>query len=298
MARIVPTPQGPRPLLVGLHSWSAGYNQPSNGPVYAKWAVSQGWHFIHPHFRGPNLTPDALGSDLAVQDIVDAVEHMKKSAQVDATRIYLVGASGGGHMALLMAARHPEIWAGVSSWVPISDVATWHAEHVKNGVPDKYAKNIESALGGPPDTPSRREDAAKRSPLTSLSNAKGVALDINHGIHDGRVGSVPFRHSLLAFNQVAAPADQLSEQDIVSYYDTQQRPPTWSAPAADPLFGIKPVLFRKTSDSARVTIFEGGHEILYLPALNWLAQQQRGQPAIWEIKTPIPIDSADTQSGK
>jgi len=298
IAWTAPTAEGPRPLLVGLHSWSAGYNQPSNGPIYARWAISQGWHFIHPHFRGPNLTPDALGSDLAVQDIVDAVEHMKKSTQVDPSRIYLIGASGGGHMALLMAARHPEIWAGVSSWVPISDVAAWHTEHLKNGAPDNYAKNIESALGGPPDTPDRLKDAAKRSPLSWLANAKSVPLDINHGVHDGRQGSVPFRHSLLAFNQVAETADQLPLEDIAAYYATQQRPTTWPAPVADPLYKDKPVLFRKTSGNTRVTIFEGGHEILYLPSLNWLAQQQRGQPTIWQITNPIPFESTDTQSGK
>ncbi len=298
MACTAPTQGGPRPLLVGLHSWSVGYNQPSNGSIFARWAIAQGWHFIHPHFRGPNRTPAALGSHLAVQDIVDAVEHMKKTTQVDPSRIYLIGASGGGHMALLMAARHPEIWAGVSSWVPISDVAAWHAEHLKNGAPDNYAQNIEAALGGPPDSPDRLKDAAKRSPLTWLANAKDVPLDINHGIHDGRKGSVPFRHSLLAFNQVAAPADQLPLADIAVYYETQQRPSTWPAPLPDALYQNKPVLFRKTSGNSRVTLFDGGHEILYLPALNWLAKQQRGQPATWQITHPIPFESLDTQSGK
>jgi poly(3-hydroxybutyrate) depolymerase len=286
-----------RPLLVGLHTWSGDYLQTSNGPAFARWCMERGWHCVFPNFRGPNRTVAAMGSDLAVQDIVDAVAHVRRTRRVDADRIYLVGASGGGHMALLMAGRHPEIWAGVSAWVGISDVAAWHAEHVKDGVPDNYARDIEAVLGGPPDTGARQDNARRRSPLAWLHLAGRVPLDINHGIHDGRTGSVPFRHSLLAFNAVAAPADRLDPPGIASYYDTQQRPSGWPAAAPDPLYGRRPVQFRRVSDNARITLFEGGHEILYTPALNWLAAQRRGAPAVWTIASPIAFD-AESASGR
>ena len=202
------SPQGltqERPLLVGLHTWSAHYRQTGSSPPYLAWCKQRGWIFIHPNFRGPNRTAAALGSDLAVADIVGAVEYAKSQATVDMRRIYLIGASGGGHMALLMAGRHPEIWAGVSAWVPISDVAAWHRECTENSSFAGYAKHIEAALGGTPETDSARAESAKRrSPVTWLARAKGVALDINAGVHDGRTGSVPFSHSLLAFNCVAA----------------------------------------------------------------------------------------------
>jgi len=287
----------PQPLLVGLHTWSGDYRQSSNGPTFMRWAMQHGWHFVAPNFRGANHTPFALGSDRAVQDIVDAVNFMKKSGKVDADRVYLIGASGGGHMSLLMAGRHPEIWAGVSAWVGIADVAAWHGEHVKQGKADKYARDVEGALGGPPDTPERREDARHRSPLTWLAAAKGVSLDINTGVNDGRAGSVPFRHSLLAFNQVAAETDQLPEAEIHAYYDTQKLPKGWPVAEPDPLYGTKAVLFRKTSAKARITVFDGGHEILYLPALNWLALQRRGYPSVWKVEKPEPISATDTKSG-
>lgn len=284
-----------RPLLVGLHTWSGNHHQAANGRVYAQWCMDRGWHFVYPNFRGPNSKPAALGSDLAVQDVVDAVEFLKKTQKVDASRIYLIGVSGGGHMAMQMAGRHPEIWAGVSAWCGISDVNAWHAEHVKNGQPDNYAKNIEGALGGPPEG-ERKNEAAKRSPLTWLAQAKGVPLDINHGIHDGRTGSVPFRHSLFAFNEVATTP--LNPAEILSYYETQQCPASWAAPEADPLYGAKAVLFRQISGNARVTLFEGTHEILYAPSLNWLAQQQKGQAPVWKVEKPLPVsDAADTKSG-
>lgn len=312
-----PTTNEARPLLVGLHTWGGDYTQAANGRVYAQWCMDQGWHFVYPNFRGPNRTPAAMGSDLAVQDVVDAVEHLKKTQKVDASRIYLIGVSGGGHMAMLMAGRHPEIWAGVSAWCGISDIAAWHSEHVKGGKPDNYAANIESALGGAPGG-ALLADARKRSPLTYLARAREVPLDLNHGIHDGRVGSVPFRHSLLAFNQAAAVS--LPETQIASYYETQQRPADWPAPAEDALYTgmplkvpatagaapapvartavAKPVQFRQVSGSTRITLFDGGHEILYAPALNWLALQKKGQPVVWEIARPIPLSKqADTQSG-
>ncbi|MEN3944012.1 alpha/beta fold hydrolase [Prosthecobacter sp. SYSU 5D2] len=317
-----PKTEDPQPLLVALHTWSGGYSQVSNGPVYAQWCMDRGWHFIAPDFRGPNMTPAAMGSDLAVQDIVDAVEHMKKTHKVDASRIYLIGVSGGGHMAMQMAGRHPEIWAGVSAWCGISDIAAWHTEHVKQGRPDKYAQNIEASLGGPPVGEALAE-AMKRSPLTHLARAKAVPLDINHGLQDGRTGSVPFRHSLLAFNRVAeAP---LPEAEILQYYETLQIPASWPVPEPDPLYVAlyppgskrpgwmpgspetrllneamrvpKPVVFRQVSGQARITIFDGGHEILYTPALNWLAAQKKGQPAVWKLENPIVIGSGDTQSG-
>ena len=286
-----------KPLLVGLHTWSGDYTQAANGSTYAAWAIQQGWAFVFPHFRGPNFMPQALGSDLAVQDVVDAVQHMQATAKVDAQRIYLIGVSGGGHMALLMAGRHPEIWAGVSAWCGISDVAQWHRDHLKGGKPDKYAQHIESALGGAPDRPERLKKARQRSPLTWLDKAAKVPLDIAAGVNDGRAGSVPFTHSLLAYNAVAP--EKLDAAGIASFYQTQTPPTGWPAPETDPLYTHWPVVFRAASGNTRITIFQGAHEILYAPALNWLAQQRKGQPAVWTILSPIALPGGEqkTQSG-
>jgi dipeptidyl aminopeptidase/acylaminoacyl peptidase len=132
------------PLLVGLHTWSGNYKQ-ATGENYAKEAKKRGLAFIFPNFRGPNLTPDAMCSDKAVQDIVDAVKYAKKHANIDPKRIYLCGASGGGLMAMMMAGRHPAIWAGVSAWCGISDIKAWHAYNKRRK--SKYFKHIEKALG-------------------------------------------------------------------------------------------------------------------------------------------------------
>jgi pimeloyl-ACP methyl ester carboxylesterase len=290
-----------RPLLVGLHTWSADYRQTGSSLPYLLWCKQQGWIFVHPNFRGPNRTAVALGSDLAVADVASAVEYAKSQAPVDDRRIYLIGASGGGHMALLMAGRHPEIWAGVSAWCPIADVNAWHRECTENPRFGGYARHIESALGGPPDAdPTRAASAAHRSPSKWLHRAKDVPLDIGTGVHDGRTGSVPFRHTLQAFNAVAAPGDRLAPADIESYYATERLPAGWSPAGADLLYGKKKPLFRWISGNTRVTIFEGGHEIVHVAGLNWLAQQRKGQPAVWDIKDPVQlkIPAEATRSGK
>lgn len=59
----------PRPLLVGLHSWSENYTQDESA-IYAEWCVANDWVFIHPDFRGPNTKPQATGSELVIGDVL------------------------------------------------------------------------------------------------------------------------------------------------------------------------------------------------------------------------------------
>ncbi len=284
----------PRPLLVGLHTWSGDFRQTGSSLPYWQWCRQEGWHFIHPDFRGANRTPQALGSDLAVQDIVDAVAWAKANAHVDPQRIYLIGVSGGGHMALLMAGRHPELWAGVSAWCGIVDIARWHAEHTRDGKPDRYATDIEKALGGAPDTPARQADARRRSPLTWLDSARVVPLDIAAGVEDGRAGSVPFRHSLEAYNAVVPGTARLPEATIAEFYATQRAPRHLPPAAADPLYGSRQPVFRIHEGNTRVTIFAGKHEIVHEAALNWLNLQRRGTPARWTITEPVRLQVVET----
>ncbi len=296
-----PPKKGKLPLLVGLHTWSGDYTQAGGQVAYARWCIENNWHFIHPHFRGPNWTSEACGSEKVVQDIIDAVEWMKKNHDVDPDRLYLVGSSGGGHAALLMAGRAPQLWAGVSAWVPISDIRAWW-EQKSAGNNSKYAKHIEKAIGGRPDQNKKAaQECVKRSPLTYLQAASGVNLDINAGVKDGHSGgSVPFTHSLHAFNQVVPKKERLDDDFIKSFYDNQKLPPGTKAAGIDPLYGKKKVIFRKVSNNTRVTIFQGGHEIIHNAALNWLAQQRKSKPAEWKItdEQHLKTDDKESESGK
>jgi dienelactone hydrolase len=293
-------PEGERaPLLVALHTWSGNHRQAGGEALYAQWCLENGWIFLHPDFRGPNLSPEALGSDLAVADIRAAVAWAKSVAPVDEDRIYAIGASGGGHATQLVAGRLPEIWAGISSWCGISDIAAWHRETSEAGRPN-YAKHIEGALGSAPDASEEaRADAAHRSPLSWLAHAGTVPLDLSHGITDGRSGSVPFTHSLRAWNAVVPEAERLSEADIAAWYADPETVPRDPA-LVDPLYTDRPVVFRRTHRNTRVTLFQGGHEIHHEAALNWLAAQRRGRPAEWHPPKTASLrgSEAERESGK
>ena len=140
-------PDKPTPLLVGLHTWSASY--PQRLVLHGGEAARRGWLAVLPNFRGPNLTQnphaqEAGGALPAQHDIIDCYHHMLESYNVDADRVYLTGASGGGHMALLMATKYPDLWAAVAAWVPVTDFRTWHQQN------RGYAPHVEAVCGGPP----------------------------------------------------------------------------------------------------------------------------------------------------
>ena len=259
---------------MALHTWGGDYKQSTESP-YAKWAIEKGWVFIHPDFRGSNTNPKATGSELVVKDILSAVEYAKSTTKVDAARIYLVEVSGGGYGTLLLAGRAPEVWAGASAWASISDLKAWHAEtSAKN---PSYARDIERSCGGKPDegTPAEAE-AKKRSPLTYLAAAKKLPVSINVGIHDGHKGSVPVSHSLHAFNALADPKDRLTAEQITWFTEKESVPDALKGERADdPAHAKKKVLFRRKSGNIVLTVFEGGHEIIFEAALSWLEQQRR-----------------------
>ena len=210
-----------------------------------------------------------------VKDILSAVDYVKSKVKVDPNRIYLIGASGGGYTALMMAGRAPEVWAGVSAWVPISDLKAWHEQCKAKG--RGYYRHIVASCGGPPGASAKvDEQYRRRSPVTWLANAKNVNLDINAGIHDGHKGSVPISHSLVAFNTIADPKDRLTDAQIKHFVEKEAVPPELKKPVVDKTYPrTRPPLFRRASGKTRVTIFEGGHGILAGPALVWLEKQKK-----------------------
>ena len=268
-----PPSNEPVPLVVALHTWSSNWKQTSQKPI-EDFCVQNGWAYLHPDFRGPNRTPQATGSDLVIGDIVSAVEFACGKTKVDKERIFLFGASGGGYTSLMMAGKMPDLWAGVSAWVPISDLRAWHKQCKAKGL--KYARDIELSCGDAPGvSPKVDREFTKRSPITFLKNAKGVNLSINAGILDGHKGSVPISHSLLAFNEVAEEKGRLSVEEIKYFTEKAKVPIALAREIKDPSFGKKSPLFRRTSGSATVTIFQGGHEWVAPVVLAWLEAENK-----------------------
>jgi dipeptidyl aminopeptidase/acylaminoacyl peptidase len=186
-----PSNSGTAPLVVGLHTWSYDrFNQLEHMLPHCR---ERGWSLLLPEFRGPNLrtnprASEACASELARQDVLDAIEVVGRDHGFDSSGLFLLGGSGGGHMALMLAAQNPEFWAGVSSWVPITDLTAWHAEN-----PD-YSDHIEACCGGAPGAGVEiDQEYLQRSPLNYLAELSRVTLSVHHGRYDPVVS---YRHTL------------------------------------------------------------------------------------------------------
>lgn len=260
-----------RPLLVYLHPWRHGYDTDST-----RWqaeAKARDWHFLAPHFRGPNKRPEACASRLARQDVLDAVAFVKQHRAMDTQRIYAGGVSGGGHMALVMAAEVPDLWAGVSAWCPVSDLRAFYHECRAQGA--KAYRHIVKVCGGEPgSSPKVDEELRYRSPLFHMALAKDLPLDINHGIRDGQPRGIGIQHSIWAFNALAeARVDAPVPADTI---DTHCRLENLTPdPIQDDTYG-RTIYLRRTTGPSRLTLFEGGHEDLPAAACAWLEGMRKG----------------------
>ena len=271
------TKGGARPLLVYLHPWRHRYDFDST--PWQEEAGKREWHFLAPDFRGPNRRPQACASRFARQDVLDAVDHVCAMHPVDPTRIYLGGCSGGGHMALIMAAEAPERWAAVSAWCSITDLAAFHAECL--AMDAKAYRHVEKVAGGAPGSSLEIDRELRyRSPVFHMAKAAGVPIDIAHGIHDGQPRGIGIQHSVWAFNALAealggrAVSDE--ELQLLLARDLPGLPDrTDPADRSDSTWG-RAIFFRRTAGPSRLTIFDGGHEDLPPAACTWLETHARG----------------------
>ena len=280
------------PLLVYLHPWSCSY-QFADNIFYARWCMERQWAVCFPDFRGPNLSPPTCGSELVVQDILSAVEYARQHAAIDANRIQLMGASGGGYAALLMAGRAPDLWAGVSAWVPIYDLKDWYFHCKAKGA--GYYRQMETICGGPPGAaPAVDEEYRKRSASAWLPRATNPIIDISSGIHDT---AIPVSHTLRAFNVLALPEDRVDKADMEFIDQRQQIPGRLRQAVSDPHRGntgplvpenlpnrsAKLVNELTPDEFAERVLFRrcSGRDTISWPALEFLSRQEKGKPPVW-----------------
>lgn len=262
-----------KPLLLVLHSWSADYLQHFSIP-YGVWAVANDWVFIHPNYRGAYTNPEATASELAIQDILDALAYARQHARVDPARMYITGFSGGAMTTLIMVGRYPELWAGAVAWVPVYDLVQWY--HVTKGARHDYSHFIVSSCGGAPEEGSTAYRECKRRSVSSyLREARGkdVRVYIATGVKDN---FVPPGHSMQAFNDLSRRRDRIRAADIRFIDEHHKLPPGWPAAQPDSLYADagRRVLFEKTSRNVTLKIFDGRHDVIYNAGLFWLSQQR------------------------
>jgi dipeptidyl aminopeptidase/acylaminoacyl peptidase len=161
-----------RPLLVGLHTWSFNrFNQIDNMLPFAK---KHDFNLLLPEFRGANNknNPEckkACGSEYVVADVKDAIDYCVENFGVDKNNIFLLGASGGGQVALLTAAKYPELFVAVGAFVPVCDLVAWGSGY--------YKEQIIACCGG-------EEEMLRRSPISYIDGIAKANVKIFHGKHD------------------------------------------------------------------------------------------------------------------
>ena len=185
------SPNKNRPLLVGLHTWSYDrFNQVENMlPAAEKYD----FNLLLPDFRGANIMSnsnckDACGSLKAKQDICDAIDYVLANYNIDKENVFLLGASGGGHMSLLMAGFCPEYFKAIAAFVPIADLAKWIDEN------PKYREHVIACCCD-------ADEMKSRSPITYLDKIATANIKIFHGKYDR---SVPVSQSINFFNELNA----------------------------------------------------------------------------------------------
>ena len=171
-----------RPLLVGLHTWS--YDRRNQVENMLPVAEKLNFNLLLPEFRGANLSSnshcgDACGSEAARHDIKDAIDYLIAQGLVDRDNVFLLGASGGGHMALLMAGYCPEYFRAIGAFVPITDLVAWSRENLD------YADHVKACCGD-------EAEMLRRSPIAYTEKIAKANLKIFHGKYDP---VVPVSHS-------------------------------------------------------------------------------------------------------
>lgn len=263
-----------QPVLVILHSWSSRYTQHAGIP-FAQWAQENGWAMIAPEFRGENDDPDSVGSALAVQDVADAIDFAVAQDGVDEDRVFVVGYSGGGMMALLAAGHHPEKVTAVSAWGPPHDLEQFYDFARWKGL--GYWDDIRRACGGDPRQEGEVQDECRtRSPATYLDVLREheVPVFVGQGINDPFV----MRNAAAeVFNGLADPEDQLSEEDVDLLRGGRVPGDASEAVTIETHFEDRdpdPV-FARASGSALLVYFRAGHDMVYGAAAEWFATDPR-----------------------
>lgn len=249
-----------KPLVVSIHQWSTDYRHFHNS--MAKETRSKNWNFIFPDIRGANNHPKACGSEYVISDIDEVISWAVKYLPVDTSRIYIIGASGGGFNALchLMKSKRPACVYSV--WVPITDLCRWYYESQTRN--PKYAADIMKCICEGKDSFSPGV-AKKRSPLywdTPAERLQNVRIYLHAGIHDGYTGAVPIIHTLAFYNKLlkdmGAPENYLVPPEDIEWMLTTRTSPE---EGSGKISGRKKLYYRRYGGIS-LTLFEGGHEIL------------------------------------
>jgi pimeloyl-ACP methyl ester carboxylesterase len=256
------------PLLVFFPAWNGGHPYYEEVKALVK---NKDWNLLVVKPRGAN--EGEIGSFRSIQDVLDAIDYARFNSLVDGNRIYGIGVSGGGYMALMTAMKYPNLFAGISVWAAMTDIQNWRNEMLLRTYPQhrKYAQQINEALGDPEKN---LRLYLKASPIYYAKTGKNpTKIDINAGITDGYHGTVAVAHSLEFYNLLASNDAKISKDDYERLVGGDKD--IFKLKIMDSSFQNRAVLYRKESNGIRLTVFDGDHEMIPNAAIEWLSKQRR-----------------------
>ena len=175
---------GSAPALVAPHGGPA-HQIMDNFNRQAVALASRGYVVISPNFRGSSgygrafesaNFKDLGGGDL--QDVVAAADFLVQTGYVDRKKIGVIGASYGGYLTLIAAAKRPDLWAAAVEQFGIVD---WSQIYRTAGPP--LRQYVATLLGTPEQEPAAYSSA---NPITFIHDLKAPLL-VLQGDNDIRV---------------------------------------------------------------------------------------------------------------
>jgi len=186
-------PAAAKPLLISVPG--TGEDKDDALSRYAIQANQRGWLLAAPDLRkgwNYSLAKPARSPSLAVQaDVMALLQHLQDNYNVDTSRVYLAGFSVGGGIATTIAAKYPDVFAGVVEYAGPSDYAAWYVDRGDIRV------ELEREFSG---GPVNNFAYPRRSSRSLASNLQYVPVRIVHGTADDRV---PYAHSQTLYEAMA-----------------------------------------------------------------------------------------------
>lgn len=261
------TAKTPQPLIVSLHTWSGDYRQDDG---LANQVKEKNWNYIHPDFRGANKSVNACVSELAIQDIDDAIDFALANFNCDKEKIYVIGVSGGGYATLAGFMKSKHDIAEFSAWCPISDIYWWyHQTKVRDLI---YWKDILICTNS--SNGQLNEDSAKaRSPLywdTPVKQRMTAKLKIYAGVYDGIQDCVPITQSIHFYNKILADINCADSSQYVNAGEMVHLLEKQTPLSNYGQIGNRDIILKKEYKNVQITLFDGAHEMLTDIALQTL----------------------------
>lgn len=250
-----------QPLVVSLHSWSFDYRQDDSLALMSR---TKDINYIHPDFRGENWNKNACCGDLVLSDIDAAIDYAIAHANVDTSKIYVIGRSGGGYATLSTFMRSRHKIKKFSAWVPLADLVKWYEETRIRKL--YYADNILICTNSK-DNILDKKAAMQRSPFycdTPKEKLNYAKLEIFTGVYDGleNNGPIPITQSINFYNKVLK---DLAVSDSSFYIGSKEK--LLLLEHRKPLgklgsIGGREICLMKETNNVKITFFVGGHEML------------------------------------